>query len=320
MRPNSPPGGKDVGADPPLKNSSPCPPAAPCPTRAARAAAASALPAGSAVCPDTGLSNDQAAAIAENADAITARIDAKAKTTRAQAGGRAGLAVATVAGVAWATGSPLYAAVAFFLCLLASATFLASASRQASARRAAHATVAKARAQAARACVAEPSITAAPAAFEGRWLKDNANSDSMTGALDAVNLHGLVRRAVHLIKGLELKTTSPPGVFQFGVFSVLPWFKITERHVLGGPPLRHRRRDLRRGGSTGSASLLPPRALGGQPRIAVDLAWAHPHPGGGRDTYELTGPANLTVFSEMEVVGPGGCPTRVEYTTRYLKK
>ena len=133
-------------------------------------------------------------------------------------------------------------------------------------------------------------------------------------------LRGLVRRAVHLMKGLELRTASPPGVFQFGVFSALPWFKITERHVLGGPPLRHRRRDLRRGGATGSASLLPPAEPGGLPRVAVDLAWAHPHAGGGRDTYELTGPGTLTVRSEMEVVGPDGCPTRVVYVTRYKKK
>lgn len=300
-------------------------PTAPCPTRAARAAAAAALPSGSTVCPATGLSNDQAAAIAENAGAITARIDSKAAALRVQAQGRAGASAAVVAAVAWGTGSAVAALAALLFCLLASAAFLARTARQAKARRAAHATVAKARAQAAAALVAAtaaPSILAAPPAFDGRWLKDAANSDTMAAALDAVQLHGLVRRAVHLMRGLELRATSPPGVFQFAVFSALPWFRVTERYVLGGPPLRHRRRDLRRGGSTGSAVLLPPRVPGAEPRVAVDLAWADPHAGTGRDVYELTGPGAMTVWSEMEVVSPvpGGEPTRVVYVTRYKRK
>ena len=61
---------------------------------------------------------------------------------------------------------------------------------------------------------------------------------------------------------------------------------------------------------------------GAEPRVAVDLAWADPHAGTGRDVYELTGPGAMTVWSEMEVVSPvpGGEPTRVVYVTRYKRK
>lgn len=276
-------------------------------------------PSGSAVCPATGLSNDQAAAIAENAAAITARIDAKAARTRREARLRAAAAFLIVASVACATSSPAASAFAFVICCAASAAFVADAARASSARAAAHRTVAKARAQAAavlaHASGSSASIASAPAGFEGKWVKDAAASDSMTPALDAVQLHGLVRRAVHLMRGVELRTASPPGTFQFAVFSALPWFRVTERYVLGGPPVRHRRRDLRRGGATGSASLAPPAVKGGTPRVVVDVAWGPPFAGSERDTYELTGPDALSVTSEMEVEG-----RPISYVARYRRK
>ena len=224
------------------------------------------------------------------------------------------MALAIVSCVAWVTSSPAAAVAVLLICCLASAAFVADAARASSARRAAHATVAKARAQAA-AVAAASAVEAAPAAFEGRWVKDAAASDSMTPALDAVNLHGLVRRAVHLMRGVDLRVLSPPGSFQFSVFSALPWFKVTERYILGGPPLRHRRRDLRRGGATGSASLAPPAKPGALPRLVIDLAWGPPYAGSERDTYELTGPDSLAVTSEMEVGS-----VLISYVARYKRK
>jgi hypothetical protein len=76
-------------------------------------------------------------------------------------------------------------------------------------------------------------------------LQDNAASDSMEPAMALIHLNGITRTAVRLIKGMKL-SLDESGHFAFGVFSVISWFKITERYVLG-EPCQHRRRDLRRG-------------------------------------------------------------------------
>jgi hypothetical protein len=66
----------------------------------------------------------------------------------------------------------------------------------------------------------------------------------MEPAMALIHLNGITRTAVRLIKGM--KVSLDEGHFAFGVFSVISWFKITERYTLG-EPCQHRRRDLRRG-------------------------------------------------------------------------
>ncbi|KAG1668775.1 hypothetical protein FOA52_006028 [Chlamydomonas sp. UWO 241] len=110
----------------------------------------------------------------------------------------------------------------------------------------------------------------------GVWLKDTVCSDSMDGACDAMHLHGIIRSAVRLVRGIELRPGAPTStvgaggggdainpnhgrpVLDLAVFSVLPWFKVRERYEVGGEPSFHARRDLRRGRARCSASLLPP--------------------------------------------------------------
>lgn len=58
-------------------------------------------------------------------------------------------------------------------------------------------------------------------------MQDKDRSDSMDPACDAAKMHGLLRRAVALMKGLEIKLT--PEGFAFSVISVIPILKISER-------------------------------------------------------------------------------------------
>ena len=48
----------------------------------------------------------------------------------------------------------------------------------------------------------------------------------MDEACDAAQLNGLLRRAIRLMKGLEIECT--PALFRFSVISVIPILKITE--------------------------------------------------------------------------------------------
>jgi hypothetical protein len=66
----------------------------------------------------------------------------------------------------------------------------------------------------------------------------------MEAALALVHVNGITRTAVRLIKGMKLSLDEQH--FAFGVFSVISWFKITERYTLG-ETCQQRRRDLRRG-------------------------------------------------------------------------
>jgi hypothetical protein len=75
-------------------------------------------------------------------------------------------------------------------------------------------------------------------------LQDAAASDSMEAALALVHVNGIRRTAVRLIKGMKLSLDEQH--FAFGVFSVISWFKISERYSLG-ETCTQRRRDLRRG-------------------------------------------------------------------------
>jgi hypothetical protein len=132
-------------------------------------------------------------------------------------------------------------------------------------------------------------------------LQDRAASDSLDPAITAMRLNMLIRRAVTLVRGIEIKQvlglvhwstaargwscSSGPGAvgfarwlpllrsmdwcavqddqeFEMAVFSVVPWFKVIERYPLSGEERQFKRRDLRRGG---------PRRL--RPRVSNHSYW-----------------------------------------------
>jgi hypothetical protein len=59
------------------------------------------------------------------------------------------------------------------------------------------------------------------------FLQDRKRSDSMDPACDAAQLHGLLRRAIGLMRGLDICLTDES--FKFSVISVIPVLKITEQ-------------------------------------------------------------------------------------------
>jgi len=101
-----------------------------------------------------------------------------------------------------------------------------------------------------------PSDAAAVSArLSGAWRKDNAASDPMDAAFDLIQLNWLLRQAVTLVHGLQLRFTA--DAFHLVVVSKIAWFKVAERYSLDGTPQQNQRRDLRGGGTRSSCTLRP---------------------------------------------------------------
>ena len=49
----------------------------------------------------------------------------------------------------------------------------------------------------------------------------------MDPAMDLMQLHGLIRKAIHLVTGVQIHVTEE--MFEFAVTSVIPGFKVTCR-------------------------------------------------------------------------------------------
>ena len=126
------------------------------------------------------LTLDQAAAIDENAAAITRRVDAKASKVRRGAAARLFLYLGSLGGCPEAR--PLVGAVVGLVLGLAYGQFLrGSVVRQWATRRRTHETVASARAALAAAALGGERPAAARSRFDGTWHRDAAASDSMDG-------------------------------------------------------------------------------------------------------------------------------------------
>ena len=271
---------------------------------AARAAAASSP--SSSPSKYAPLTLDQAAAIDENAEAITRRVDAKAGEVRRDAAARLVLYLALAAAALRV--SPIFGAVVgAFLGLWYGQFLRGSVVKQWATRRRTHDTVARARAALAAAALGCERAAAARSRFDGTWYRDAAASDSMERALDVMAIRGILRKAIALVKGLVLKvgvggsgsnSSSGGGLFTLQVFSVIPILKITERYPLTGAPVEHRRRDLRAGKAAGSTQLLA------DGRLRTTLVWEGCKPGSGTDTFEVSEDGGtLTVSSFLKVEG-----------------
>ncbi|GBF88035.1 hypothetical protein Rsub_00747 [Raphidocelis subcapitata] len=144
--------------------------------------------------------------------------------------------------------------------------------------------------------------------FSGVWVKDKDASDSMEPAMDLIQLNGLVRQAVGLIRGVEVRQGG--GDFEFSVLSVIPWFKITERYPLSGQPAQSRRRDLRGGSVTGRVTAPSPDTL------AVALEWGEPHGGTGEDVFSMPSADCLVIDQTTRTTGGG----EVRYRSIYRRE
>eukprot|EP00200_Dunaliella_tertiolecta_P005469 CAMPEP_0202340272 /NCGR_PEP_ID=MMETSP1126-20121109/1779_1 /ASSEMBLY_ACC=CAM_ASM_000457 /TAXON_ID=3047 /ORGANISM="Dunaliella tertiolecta, Strain CCMP1320" /LENGTH=199 /DNA_ID=CAMNT_0048930947 /DNA_START=178 /DNA_END=777 /DNA_ORIENTATION=+ len=146
-----------------------------------------------------------------------------------------------------------------------------------------------------------PSRAQVPASMQGRWVKDKDLSDSMGEAMDIMELGGLVRQAVKLIRGLRIEADE--DTFTLQVLSILTWFKVTERFPLDGSTVNLRRRDLRKGQA--SCRMLP-QQQGPHGGLMFNLEWGEPHAGSGEDEFMVV-PLG-TAATEKQAAGKDSKP------------
>lgn len=132
------------------------------------------------------------------------------------------------------------------------------------------------------------------APFEGTWIKDEAASSSMDEVCELMCMSTLMQKAISLIRGLEIRVTGESVLVS--VFSVLTWFKLSERYLLNGTETRNSRRDCRFGGLRGSVR--------GEPgRMELLLRWPEPYAGDGIDELTMPAPDVLHLHSTTTVNG-----------------
>ena len=148
--------------------------------------------------------------------------------------------------------------------------------------------------------------------LNGVWIKDKELSDSMTPVCDLMQLNGVMRFAIGLIRGVQISCC--PSKFEFAVLSGVLWFKIKERYELNGEESRHRRRDFRGGGSLGRAT---PAAEGG---VEIAHRFGEPMPGVMEERFYC--PEENVMFVDtviaLEVKNGGGVPELQNLTYRQV--
>lgn len=153
------------------------------------------------------------------------------------------------------------------------------------------------------------------AGLTGRWRKDASASDSMDAACDAVALPWILRKAVGVVKVLELEDTPSHFRTRLKAGGVLD---IVETYPWDGSTVLHGRRDKRRGGHRGHVERLAPSVEGGAPGAVIKVAWADPYGGVCSDAFTVSADGlTLTQASSMTMAGTG---ETVEYQTVYRRE
>jgi hypothetical protein len=109
-------------------------------------------------------------------------------------------------------------------------------------------------------------IEALAPSYTGYWRKDSEASDSMNEAMDLIHLNWIIRAAVNVITGLDLRLTAE--AFTFVVTSRLK-LNVREVYPTSGEGRRHMRRDMRGGGALGRCTVTPAG-------ISLALEWEDP--------------------------------------------
>lgn len=93
----------------------------------------------------------------------------------------------------------------------------------------------------------------------------------MSGVADVMGLSTIMRKAIKLIKGIEIRKKA--NTIVVGVFSVVTWFKLSERYNMDGSISVCSRRDFRLGGHRGR--LVAHDAN----RLSMYFTWDNPYAG-----------------------------------------
>ena len=126
--------------------------------------------------------------------------------------------------------------------------------------------------------------------LEGTYTRNNSKSDTLEGICNLMRLNWFVRRAVLLVRGIEIVYDPVLDEVKFDIFSVIPWFRITERYPLEGDPKKYRRRDMRSGTNEGSARIWRRYAGNeqhGEMVLELRLKWDDPRAGEESAVYSL---------------------------------
>eukprot|EP01023_Acetabularia_acetabulum_P014652 TRINITY_DN1715_c2_g1_i1.p1 TRINITY_DN1715_c2_g1~~TRINITY_DN1715_c2_g1_i1.p1 ORF type:complete len:336 (+),score=30.87 TRINITY_DN1715_c2_g1_i1:27-1010(+) len=140
----------------------------------------------------------------------------------------------------------------------------------------------------------------------GTWIKDKELSDSMEGVMDLMQLGGIIRTAVKLVRGVRIEVTEDN--LEAAVFSIFPWYKIIERYPLNGEKRDFKRRDFRSGKHT---AYVEAKAS----KIILRIVWDDPL--GGVCTEVFTCPQDDQLRVDTTTIVHG---KTVQYTTMYRKQ
>ena len=139
--------------------------------------------------------------------------------------------------------------------------------------------------------------------LSGVWVKSANRSSPLDPVCDLMKLGGLIRLAVRLVRGVEVRVVASSSAssscpeIELAVFSAIPWFTVRERYALDGKRCSSwKRRDLRRGKHVGRAEAM---ACGG---ARLTLEWGEPHAGRGVDEFTLMGRDEMRVDSTIKLV------------------
>lgn len=141
--------------------------------------------------------------------------------------------------------------------------------------------------------------------ISGTWLKDAASSDSFDPIMEVMKLNGLLRGAIRLIRGVEIKLDEEE--FTFAAFSVVKWFKISESYKMDGSVCLARRRDFR--GRWRGVVCFNERG-----NLSLSYEWDAPMPGRGEDEFILKEDGRLLHVTTNWVQGQ-----MVTYTSVYVR-
>ena len=144
----------------------------------------------------------------------------------------------------------------------------------------------------------------------GRWRKDKAASDSMDAACDAVALPWVLRKAVGVVKVLELEDTPVHFQTRLKAGGILD---IVETYPWDGSEVKHGRRDKRRGGHRGCVE----RVEGGE-GAAIRVAWDDPYGGTCVDAFTVSPDGRTLTQATRMVMARSGAV--VEYKTVFRRE
>lgn len=153
----------------------------------------------------------------------------------------------------------------------------------------------------------QPSKEEIFAPYCGKWVKVKEASESMAECCQLLGFSTLLQHAVRLIKGIDIHMSR--GVISVSVFSIISWFKITERYPIDGSEVKNSRRDMRSGG-------MQTRLSGDGSKVFLRMHWSGNYAGRGEDELYMPNPDELHIITKIWVDGDLNSPKQARQVYR----